>query len=48
MDIGNLLYSLINSPGVGGAIVILVFSAALMIYYFLTRWILYGGKEKKS
>jgi hypothetical protein len=48
MDIGNLLYALINSPGVGGAIVILVFTGALAIYYFLTRWILYGGKGKKS
>lgn len=48
MDIGNLLYALINTPGVGGVIVMLVFTVALGLYIYLTRWILYGGKGKKS
>lgn len=47
MDLGALLYALINTPGVGGVIVLLVFTVALGLYIHLTRWILTGGKGKK-
>jgi len=48
MDIGNLLYAFINTPGVGGVIVMLVFTVALGLYIYLTRWILYGSRKGKK
>jgi hypothetical protein len=45
MDIAKLLYDFINTPGIGGIIVMVVFTGALGIYYYLTRWILYGDKK---
>lgn len=46
MDIGNLLYVLINTPGIGGVIVMIVFTFALALYTILTRWILNGEEEE--
>jgi hypothetical protein len=34
-----------KSPGPGGAIVLIVISLAAITYYFLTRWILFGGEQ---
>lgn len=46
MDLGQLGYAFINTAGVGGAVVVTVYSAAAGIYFFLTRWILKGGTSK--
>jgi hypothetical protein len=48
MDIGGLLYDFVNTPGIGGVIVMVVFCGALGIYYYLTRWILRGEKDSSS
>jgi hypothetical protein len=40
MDISNLAYAFINTPGVGGVVITLVFVTACSIYFFLTRWII--------
>ncbi len=45
MDIYNLVYTFFNSPGPGGVVVMLVYTGACVIYYFLTRWILAGGSK---
>jgi hypothetical protein len=45
MDVANLLRSIIDTPGIGGIIVVSVFFLACAIYAFLTRWILAGGEE---
>jgi len=45
MDIGQLIHTFFNNAGPGGVVVMLIFGAALTIYYFLTRWIIAGGKE---
>ena len=45
MDIGSLLHSLIDTPGIGGIIVVGVFTLAIVIYVVLTRWILAGGED---
>ena len=34
MDLGNLGYAFINTAGVGGAVVLTVYGAAFVIYYF--------------
>jgi hypothetical protein len=44
MNLGDLFYAFINVAGVGGAFVILVYITAITTYFFLTRWILQGGK----
>ncbi|NLG74153.1 MAG: hypothetical protein GX495_19190 [Chloroflexi bacterium] len=46
MDIGNLVYAFFNNPGPGGVVVVTVLGLACVIYYFLTRWIVNGGKGK--
>lgn len=48
MDIGNLLHTLINTPGIGGVIVTIVFTFALTLYIVLTRWILKGEEEEDN
>lgn len=48
MDIPGLAHALINTPGVGGIIITLVFGTACVLYYFLTRWILAGGNPKSN
>jgi hypothetical protein len=48
MNIGTLLWDFVNTPGIGGVIVMVVFCGALGLYYYLTRWILKGGKDEHS
>jgi hypothetical protein len=48
MDLGALFYAFINVAGIGGAFVILVYITALTTYFFLTRWILQGGRVKSK
>lgn len=43
MEISSLAYAFINTPGVGGVVILLVFLTACSIYYVLTRWIIAGG-----
>lgn len=45
MDIGSLLYTFVNTATVGGIVVLIVYTAALVIYILLARWILRGGRE---
>jgi hypothetical protein len=47
MDLGTIGYAFINTAGVGGAVVIVVYGTACVVYYVLTRWILYGGRHEK-
>lgn len=47
MDIGNLVYSFFNSPGPGGIVILAVITLAIVIYIFLTRWILAGGETRR-
>ena len=46
MDLGQLGYAFINTPGVGGAVILTVYGTAVVVYVLLTRWILKGGKPK--
>jgi hypothetical protein len=39
--------AIFTTPGIGGAIVTLVLSGAVVIYIGLTRWILQGGREEE-
>ncbi len=48
MDLGQLGYAFINTAGIGGIVVMTVYITALIIYYFLTRWILQGGRVKNK
>jgi hypothetical protein len=48
MDIGNLIFSFYDTSGVGGAMILIVFTSACLIYFFLTRWILAGGRKGKE
>ena len=44
MSIGQFFIS----PGPGGVVVLFVILVAGTIYFFLTRWILAGGKDEKD
>lgn len=44
MDIGGLVSTFFNNAGPGGVVVLLIFGGALTLYYFLTRWIIAGGR----
>lgn len=44
MDIGALVHAFFDYAGPGGVFVLLVYGAALMVYYLLIRWII-GGKR---
>jgi len=46
MDLGQLGYAFINTAGIGGIVVLSVYTGALVIYFFLTRWILRGAPKK--
>lgn len=48
MDLGQLGYAFINTAGIGGLVVLSVYLLALVIYFFLTRWILRGGKTEEQ
>ncbi len=44
MNIGELLGELVNVAGVGGFIVVAVFTTACVVYTLLLRWVLRGGE----
>ena len=46
MSFGQLAYTFVNTPGIGGLVAIGVITVAGIIYFSLTRWILNGGKEE--
>ena len=48
MSIGEIAHYLVNTPGIGGAIVMAVVVAALTTYFFLGRWILNGSKKDRE
>ncbi len=48
MNIGNLVYSFFNTPGPGGILILTIVSVAAIVYFFLIRWIMAGGKEEKK
>jgi hypothetical protein len=48
MDISNLAYAFFNSPGAGGVVVLVVFGVASGLYFYLTRWIIKGGKKDRQ
>lgn len=48
MSITELLAALFTSSGPGGVVVIVVIGLAAIIYFWLTRWILQGGKEENK
>jgi hypothetical protein len=48
MDLGALGYAFINTAGVGGLVVMSVYILACLIYFFLTRWILGGGRTENQ
>lgn len=45
MGFWELVGSFFTEAGPGGVFVVLVIVVAGMIYYWLTRWILQGGKK---
>jgi hypothetical protein len=45
MDILSLAYAFINTPGVGGVVIMTVFITACSIYFVLTRWIIAGAER---
>jgi len=44
MELGELVSTFFNNAGPGGVVVLLIFGGALTLYYFLTRWIIAGGR----
>lgn len=48
MGIGEIISTIITTGGPGGIIVILVMGLAATVYFWLTRWILTGGKTEES
>ena len=45
MDIGGVVHAFFDNAGPGGVFVLLVIGGACVLYYFLTRWIVAGGKD---
>ncbi|MFQ5419404.1 MAG: hypothetical protein ACE5FD_16720 [Anaerolineae bacterium] len=48
MSFGELAYALVNTAGIGGIIVISVIAIALVVYFFLTRWVIQGEQEESE
>ena len=46
MGIGDLIHAIIDTPGIGGIIVVFIYILAIAIFVYLTRWILAGGKDQ--
>ena len=46
MNIGGLVTTFFNNAGPGGVVVMLIFGSACLIYFFLTRWIVSGGRNE--
>jgi len=47
MDIGGVVHAFFDNAGPGGVFVLLVVGGACTLYYFLTRWIVAGGKQNE-
>ncbi len=48
MTPGELAHFIVNTPGIGGAIVLIVITIAIATYISLARWILKGGTEENE
>jgi hypothetical protein len=48
MDIPGLVNFFFNSPGPGGAVVVIVLGGALLVYARLGRWILFGNDRDRD
>jgi hypothetical protein len=47
MNISGVVHAFFDNAGPGGVFVLLVVGGALTLYYFLTRWIVAGGKQDR-
>ncbi len=43
-----MFYWLINTPGIGGIVVLMAFAILLVVYARVLRWILDGGREAEQ
>ena len=48
MNLNELISAFFRSSGPGGAVVIGVVVIASVIYFYLTRWIMDGGKDEEQ
>lgn len=48
MDIGGLIHTFFDNAGPGGVVVMLIFGTACTLYFFLTRWIVAGGRGETA
>ncbi|GAB4280497.1 MAG: hypothetical protein Kow0080_33420 [Candidatus Promineifilaceae bacterium] len=48
MSFSELGYAFVNTPGIGGIVVMSVIIIAITVYVFLTRWIIQGGQEESE
>ncbi|MFQ5436542.1 MAG: hypothetical protein ACE5FD_16890 [Anaerolineae bacterium] len=48
MSFGELAHAFVNTPGIGGIMVMSVITIALVIYFFVTRWVIQGDREKSE
>lgn len=48
MELGKLIFTFFNNAGPGGVMVLLIFGGALTLYFFLTRWIIAGGRTPED
>jgi hypothetical protein len=48
IPIGEIIRGFFTDAGAGGIVVLVVFLMAAIIYYRLTRWIIFGSKEEKK
>lgn len=48
MSFSELGYAFVNTPGIGGIVVMSVIIIAITVYIFLTRWIIAGGQEESE
>lgn len=45
MNIGDMVSAFFTSPGPGGIVILTVVTLAAVVYFFLIRWIMAGGKS---
>jgi len=48
MSFGEVAHAFVNTAGIGGIIVISVITIALVVYFFVTRWVIEGGQEESE
>ena len=48
MSFGELAHAFVNTPGIGGIMVMSVITIASVVYFFLTRWVIQGGEEESE